>query len=163
MSRHRSSPRGGINLLQEIGLVVQVLYDPDSYWRSFTDHATLNAPTSLNLGVVYPQALLIWTIGITYSIITPLILPFAMLYFGLAYFVYKYRFLFVFCEWFDLRRRLQIDGADSDPQYLRTDRPYESRGQAWPLAYNRVGLGLLIFQVFMLGAFRTLLFENDGN
>ncbi|MBZ6370485.1 MAG: hypothetical protein LBE44_00845 [Microbacterium hominis] len=117
----------------------------------------------MNLGVVYPQALLIWTIGITYSIITPLILPFAMLYFGLAYFVYKYRFLFVFCEWFDLRRRLQIDGADSDPQYLRTDRPYESRGQAWPLAYNRVGLGLLIFQVFMLGAFRTLLFENDGN
>lgn len=58
----------------------------------------MNAPTSLNLGVVYPQALLIWTIGITYSIITPLILPFAMLYFGLAYFVYKYRFLFVFCE-----------------------------------------------------------------
>ena len=33
----------------------------------------------------------------TYSIIVPLILPFATLYFGLAYLVYKYRFLFVFC------------------------------------------------------------------
>lgn len=76
------------------------------------DHATLNAPTSLNLGVVYPQALLIWTIGITYSIITPLILPFAMLYFGLAYFVYKYRFLFVFCEF--LQSRLSSTLA-SDP------------------------------------------------
>lgn len=35
--------------------------------------------------------------GMTYSIIVPLILPFATLYFGLAYLVYKYRFLFVFC------------------------------------------------------------------
>lgn len=43
------------------------------------------------------QALLIWTMGMTYSIIVPLILPFATLYFGLAYLVYKYRFLFVFC------------------------------------------------------------------
>lgn len=111
---------------------------------------------------MYPQALLIWTIGITYSIITPLILPFAMLYFGLAYFVYKYRFLFVFCEWIDLARHLQIAGSHPDSQHLPIDRPYESRGQAWPLAYNRVGLGLLIFQVFMLGAFHALFFENGG-
>ncbi|GAA5863074.1 hypothetical protein JCM8547_002789 [Rhodosporidiobolus lusitaniae] len=97
--------------------------------RTPREHAALNAPTMVNLGVVWPQALLIWTLGLTYSIITPLILPFATLYFGLAYLVYKYRFLFVFY------------------------RPYESRGQAWPLAYNRVGLGLLIFQVFMLGLF----------
>ncbi|TKA52309.1 hypothetical protein B0A53_04777 [Rhodotorula sp. CCFEE 5036] len=115
--------------LLELATVIPRMFYQLFLTRTPRDHATLNAPTSLNLGVVYPQALLIWTIGITYSIITPLILPFAMLYFGLAYFVYKYRFLFVFY------------------------RPYESRGQAWPLAYNRVGLGLLIFQVFMLGLF----------
>ncbi|GAA5984720.1 hypothetical protein JCM10908_003473 [Rhodotorula pacifica] len=115
--------------LLELATVIPRMFYQLFLTKTPRDHATLNAPTSLNLGVVYPQALLIWTIGITYSIITPLILPFAMLYFGLAYFVYKYRFLFVFY------------------------RPYESRGQAWPLAYNRVGLGLLIFQIFMLGLF----------
>ncbi|BGP55728.1 hypothetical protein JCM8202v2_003335 [Rhodotorula sphaerocarpa] len=115
--------------LLELATVIPRMVYQLFYTKTPRDHATLNAPTSLNLGVVYPQALLIWTIGITYSIITPLILPFATLYFGLAYFVYKYRFLFVFY------------------------RPYESRGQAWPLAYNRVGVGLMIFQVFMLGLF----------
>ncbi|BGP27145.1 hypothetical protein JCM10295v2_006109 [Rhodotorula toruloides] len=115
--------------LLELATVIPRLFYQIFLTSTPRDHAELNAPTSLNLGVVYPQALLIWTIGLTYSIITPLILPFATLYFGLAYLTYKYRFLFVFY------------------------RPYESRGQAWPLAYNRVGLGLLIFQVFMLGFF----------
>lgn len=65
---------------------------------SIVDHAELNAPPTLNLGTVYPQALLIFTLGLTYSIISPIILPFATLYFGLAYLVYKYRLLFVFCK-----------------------------------------------------------------
>lgn len=32
---------------------------------SCTDHAELNAPPVLNLGVVYPQALLVFVIGLT--------------------------------------------------------------------------------------------------
>ncbi|KAK4703754.1 calcium permeable stress-gated cation channel, partial [Phenoliferia sp. Uapishka_3] len=95
--------------------------------RTPRDHAELNAPPMLNLGTVYPQALLIFTLGLTYSIISPLILPFATLYFGLAYLVYKYKLLFVYY------------------------RPYESRGQAWPLAFNRISWALIIFQGFMGG------------
>lgn len=68
---------------------------------------------------MYPQALLIWTIGITYSIITPLILPFATLYFGLAYFVYKYRFLFVFCKCSSASRG--ISGVRLLAMYLQID------------------------------------------
>ncbi|GAA5932719.1 hypothetical protein JCM10213_006311 [Rhodosporidiobolus nylandii] len=115
--------------LLELASVVPRAFYQVFFTRTPREHAELNAPTMPNLGVIYPQALLIWTLGLTYSIITPLILPFTALYFGLAYLVYKYRFLFVFY------------------------RPYESRGQAWPVAYNRVGLALLIFQVFMLGLF----------
>lgn len=48
--------------------------------------------------IFHLQALLIWTLGVTYSIISPLILPFATLYFGIAYLVYKYKFLFVYCS-----------------------------------------------------------------
>ncbi|KAL8280604.1 hypothetical protein RQP46_006927 [Phenoliferia psychrophenolica] len=97
--------------------------------RTPRDHAELNAPPMLNLGTVYPQALLIFTLGLTYSVISPLILPFATLYFGMAYLVYKYKLLFVYY------------------------RPYESRGQAWPLAFNRIAWGMIIFQVFMMGLF----------
>lgn len=52
----------------------------------------------VNLGTVYPQALLIFTLGMTYSIISPLVLPFATLYFAIAYLVYKYKLLFVYCK-----------------------------------------------------------------
>lgn len=48
------------------------------------DHAALNNPPVLNLGVVYPQAILIFTIGLTYSIIMPLILVFTTIYFGMS-------------------------------------------------------------------------------
>ncbi|GAA5824868.1 hypothetical protein JCM11251_005374 [Rhodosporidiobolus azoricus] len=115
--------------LLELATVIPRAFFQMFMTRTPREHAELNAPTTVNLGVVYPQALLIWTVGLTYSIITPLILPFAAIYFGLAYLVYKYRFLFVFY------------------------RPYESRGQAWPIAYNRVGIALFIFQIFMLGLF----------
>ncbi|GJN93152.1 hypothetical protein Rhopal_006199-T1 [Rhodotorula paludigena] len=115
--------------LLELATVIPRVFYQLFLTKTPRDHAELNAPTQINLGVIYPQALLVWTIGLTYSIIVPIILPFTTLYFGLAYLVYKYRFLFVFY------------------------RPYESRGQAWPLAYNRMGVGLLIFQIFMLALF----------
>ncbi|GAA5900728.1 uncharacterized protein JCM6883_004637 [Sporobolomyces salmoneus] len=115
--------------LLELGTVIPRYFYQIFLTKTPRDYAELNAPSMVNLGVVYPQALLIWTLGLTYSIIMPVILPFTTIYFGLAYLVYKYRFLFVFY------------------------RPYESRGQAWPIAFNRVGLALLIFQIFMFGLF----------
>ncbi|KAG0149197.1 hypothetical protein CROQUDRAFT_654026 [Cronartium quercuum f. sp. fusiforme G11] len=81
----------------------------------------------LSLGTIYPQALLAFNICITYSIIAPLILIFGTIYFGFGYIVYKYKILNVYC------------------------RPFESRGEAWPIACHRIGWGLIIFQVFMFG------------
>lgn len=81
----------------------------------------------MSLGTIYPQALLAFNICIAYSVITPVILIFGCLYFGMGYLVYKYKIINIYC------------------------RPYESRGEAWPIACNRIGWGLIIFQVFMLG------------
>ncbi|EGG02890.1 uncharacterized protein MELLADRAFT_90487 [Melampsora larici-populina 98AG31] len=81
----------------------------------------------MSLGTIYPQALLAFNICMAYSVITPVILIFGCLYFGMAYLVYKYKIINIYC------------------------RPYESRGEAWPIACNRIGWGLIIFQVFMLG------------
>lgn len=32
-------------------------------------------------------------------------------------------------------------------------KPYESRGQAWPITFNRLVLGVILFQIFMAGVF----------
>lgn len=84
--------------LLELGTVIPRYFYQIFLTKTPRDYAELNAPSMVNLGVVYPQALLIWTLGLTYSIIMPVILPFTTIYFGLAYLVYKYRFLFVFCK-----------------------------------------------------------------
>lgn len=84
--------------LLELGTVIPRFFYEAFLTKTPRDFAELNRPSMVNLGTVYPQALLIWTLGLTYSIIMPVILPFATLYFGLAYLVYKYRFLFVFCQ-----------------------------------------------------------------
>lgn len=58
------------------------------------DFAELNAPPMINYGAVYPQAILVFVITITYSVIQPQIMVFGALYFGIAYVVYKYKLLF---------------------------------------------------------------------
>ncbi|KAK0463700.1 uncharacterized protein EV420DRAFT_1638625 [Desarmillaria tabescens] len=97
--------------------------------RTPRDFAELNAPPMINYGVVYPQAILIFTITILYSVVQPLIVIFGSVYFGVAYVVYKYKLLFVFYK------------------------PYESQGQAWPLTFVRLIWGVVIFLVFMTGFF----------
>ncbi|KAL7418593.1 hypothetical protein Q5752_007051 [Cryptotrichosporon argae] len=93
------------------------------------DYAEANAPPMLNYGWVYPQALLIFTITLVYSIISPLILVFGAVYFGVAYLVYKYKLLFIYFK------------------------PYESNGEAWAIASRRQLWALFIFQLFMTGLF----------
>lgn len=93
------------------------------------EYAELNAPPQLYTGSVYPAALIVFTLCIVYSIVSPLITVFGTLYFGLAYIVYKYKLLFVFY------------------------RSYESRGQAWPLSSTRCLWALCLFQIFQLSLF----------
>ncbi|EPQ51564.1 DUF221-domain-containing protein [Gloeophyllum trabeum ATCC 11539] len=120
----------GIMPLQLLNLGVII---PKMLFRVFTrtprDFAELNAPPMINYGVVYPQAILIFTITILYSIVQPLIVIFGAIYFGVAYVVYKYKLLFVFYK------------------------PYESQGQAWPITFTRLIWGVVIFQIFMIGNF----------
>ena len=61
---------------------------------SISDFAELNTPPIISLGTIYPQALLIFLICLTFSVITPVILLFGTIYFGLGYLVYKVSSLF---------------------------------------------------------------------
>ncbi|KAG8924084.1 hypothetical protein FRC02_010664 [Tulasnella sp. 418] len=125
--------------LLNLGIIIPRIIYRMFITRTPRDYAELNAPPMINYGAVYPQAILVFVITITYSVIQPLILMFGAVYFGVAYVVYKYKLLFVFYK------------------------PYESRGQAWPITFNRLIWGVVIFQVFMTGIFilkKKILFSS---
>ncbi|KAG0341801.1 hypothetical protein BG000_007984 [Podila horticola] len=93
------------------------------------DYAESRAPPELKYGVVYSNATLMFVIVLIYSCIQPLILVFGVAYFAMGSLVYKYQLLYVFFH------------------------PNESGGLTWPMVYNRIVLGLMIFQTTMLGLF----------
>ncbi len=48
-------------------------------------------PGALDYALCYPGAILVFVIGLTYAIIAPLILPFAVAFFGVGLAVMKYQ------------------------------------------------------------------------
>ncbi|GMN35923.1 hypothetical protein TIFTF001_005617 [Ficus carica] len=76
-----------------------------------------------------PRLLLFGFLGFTCSILIPLILPFLLVYFVLAYFVYRNQILNVYVS------------------------KYESRGQLWPIVHNTTIFSLVFMQIIALGVF----------
>lgn len=60
------------------------------------EHAEAHGTPLFKAGTIYPQALIIATLGMLYSIVKPLVTLFATLYFCIGYIVFKYKLLFVF-------------------------------------------------------------------
>ncbi|KAF8326836.1 uncharacterized protein EI90DRAFT_3281600 [Cantharellus anzutake] len=113
--------------LLNLGTIIPRVFYRIFWTRTPRDFAELNAPPMINYGAVYPPAILIFVVSLMYSVIQPLILIFGAIYFGVAYVVYKYKLLFVFYK------------------------PYESKGEAWPITFARLMWGIVLFQVFMMG------------
>lgn len=97
--------------------------------RTPRDYAEARAPPELPYGVVYSNATLAFVVILIYSCIKPMILVFGVIYFAVGYLVFKYQLLYVYFH------------------------PNESGGQIWPMVYSRLTLGLVTFQVTMLGLF----------
>lgn len=64
--------------------------------RTPRDHAEAHAAPIFKAGTVYPQALIVATLGLVYAIVKPLVTIFATLYFAIGYIVFKYKLLYVF-------------------------------------------------------------------
>lgn len=71
----------------------------------------------------------VWAIGLTYATLAPVILPMVVIYFVFGWFASKYQFLYV-----------------SMPVY-------ESGAKFFPLVFNRILVGLMIYQLMMWGIF----------
>lgn len=76
-----------------------------------------------------PRVLLFGLLGFTCSILAPLILPFLLVYFCLAYLVYRNQILNVYVS------------------------EYDSGGQYWPLVHNATIFSLVLTQIIALGVF----------
>ena len=78
-------------------------------------------------GWVYPQILLVMLIMITYSFISPLLMPFGIVFFIISYHMYKYQLLYV---------------------YVNTE---QSLGFMWYAVFNRSLICLLFMSITLCG------------
>ncbi|KAJ3085002.1 hypothetical protein HK102_000404, partial [Quaeritorhiza haematococci] len=103
-----------------------------SPWSSLSPRSVSSAYypsllTSINYGIAYPVPILLWVIGIVYAPIAPIICPFIMIFFTIAFFVYKYLLLYVHIP------------------------RYESGGLMAPMAVRRCLAGMIVMQATMMG------------
>jgi len=115
-----------MELLQIVPLILSWVFaflssTPRSIWMQ------RGSCPQINLGTLIPTHTVIFCLGILYSCIAPLVLPFALLFFVTHYFVYLHQFLYVY------------------------DREIESGGQCFPRAIRHIYTGLFLFQLTMIG------------
>ncbi|KAI8876936.1 DUF221-domain-containing protein [Backusella circina FSU 941] len=84
---------------------------------------------SVYIGTLIPGHTIIFVLGLEYAVISPLILPFIILYFALQYFVMLYQFLYVY----------ELD--------------FETGGRAYPKAIRHVYVGLFTSELTLIGLF----------
>ncbi|EFA76810.1 hypothetical protein PPL_09562 [Heterostelium album PN500] len=92
------------------------------------DAMSRNDPTALT-SIKYARELLILVITLSYSTLSPFILPFGLMYFLIDFYVSKYNHIYSFCP------------------------KYQSGGTIWPLVFNRLCVGLIIYQLTAVGIF----------
>lgn len=98
------------------------------FWcKTPRDQLRMCKPPVFNFGLQLPQPILIFIITIVYSVMSTKILTAGLIYFVIGFFVFKYQLLY----------------ACVHPPHLT--------GKVWPLVFRRITLGLLIFQLTMVG------------
>ena len=93
------------------------------------DYAEMVQPPVFSYGFYLPQTILIFVICIVYSILpySWLVLFFGLVYFLVGFFVYKYQLLYAM------------------------DHCQHATGRAWSIICTRVVVGLIVFQIAMIG------------
>eukprot|EP00803_Ostreobium_quekettii_P009724 evm.model.scf_220.3 EVM.evm.TU.scf_220.3 scf_220:31260-46576(+) len=118
-------------------LPLQLLLPTPSWWyyllklggrcgcaRTGRERAEILAPNSIRPGREYGVLMLVFLIGLAYSVTAPMILPFATLFFMLGWLAWRYQMLYVFV------------------------RKYESGGTMWHYVFYRLLICLWLFQFF---------------
>nr|XP_043636908.1 CSC1-like protein At4g02900 [Erigeron canadensis] len=88
-------------------------------------------PGCLSWAINEPRIQLYFLLGLVYSAITPIILPFIVVFFAFAYVVFRHQIINVY------------------------DQKYESGATFWPDVHRRIIIGLMISQFLFLGLLNT--------
>ncbi|KAK8497061.1 hypothetical protein V6N13_029029 [Hibiscus sabdariffa] len=88
-------------------------------------------PGSVDYPETLPSLQLYFLLGIVYAVVTPILLPFILVFFAFAYLVYRHQIINVY-----------------NPQY-------ESGAAFWPHVHSRIIASLLISQLLLLGLLST--------
>lgn len=115
-----------IYLMSKLLLILRVKKIKSQTTRDY--HASW-APKSNRYGREFGLLLLIFLVGVSYSVMNPIILPWCFLYFLFAFVVWRYGLLYI---------------------YLRV---YESGGRMWPFVFTRIVLTLFVLHVFTSALF----------
>ncbi|PKA65272.1 DNA-directed RNA polymerase III subunit RPC2 [Apostasia shenzhenica] len=88
-------------------------------------------PGSIGFGTSEPQLQLYFLLGLVYATVTPFLLPYILVFFGLAYLVFRHQVINVY------------------------NQEYESAAAFWPGVHGRIIAALIISQVVLLGLLST--------
>eukprot|EP01018_Ginkgo_biloba_P034827 Gb_24188 [translate_table: standard] len=88
-------------------------------------------PGSVGFPEALPQLQLYFLLGLVYAVVTPILLPFIIIFFGFAYLVYRHQVINVY------------------------NQEYESVAAFWPHVHSRIIAGLVISQLLLLGLLST--------
>ncbi|GAB4834805.1 hypothetical protein Ancab_033073 [Ancistrocladus abbreviatus] len=94
-------------------------------------------PGSVNFPETLPSLQLYFLLGLVYAAVTPVLLPFILVFFLFAYLIYRHQIINVY------------------------NQRYESGGAFWPHVHNRIIANLLISQLLLMGLLGTKLAENS--
>jgi len=101
-------------------------------------HEEDEVPIPFNYSIQYARELLIFTMALTYSSISPFMLPVATIYFAFAYLTMKYNFVFVY------------------------NPPYQGIHMT-QVTIDQTTMGIFIYQLTMMGIFGLKLFPFGGS
>ncbi|KAL9675638.1 hypothetical protein QQ045_003840 [Rhodiola kirilowii] len=88
-------------------------------------------PGSLDFATYEPRIQFYFLLGLVYSTVTPILLPFVVTFFAFAYLVFRHQIINVY------------------------DRKYESAAAFWPGVHRRLIIGLIISQLLFMGLLST--------
>ncbi|XP_015073017.1 CSC1-like protein RXW8 isoform X2 [Solanum pennellii] len=112
-------------LMQPFGLLCNLFYIFILRNKDVTTYGTLTFPYHTEV----PRILLFGLFGFVYSTLSPLILPFLLVYFSLAYLVYRNQILNVYVT------------------------KYQTGGTYWPIVHNATIFSMVLMQVIAMAVF----------
>ncbi|CAN6481946.1 unnamed protein product [Victoria cruziana] len=99
--------------------------------RTEKDRLEAMNPGDLGFATSEPRLQLYFLLGLVYAVITPILLPFIVVFFGLAYLVFRHQVINVY------------------------NQGYESGAAFWPDVHLRIVTGLIISQLLFMGLMST--------